>query len=163
MATEIERKFLVTNTDWKKLATQSMSIQQGYFCHNDQVSIRVRVTEKQAWLNFKSINIGIQRAEYDYEIPVADAWEMLESLCQKPIIEKIRYLVPYQNHTWEIDVFEGKNSGLVIAELELETRDELFSKPDWIGDEVTEDQRYYNPWLCQNPYQQWSASKIKSQ
>ncbi len=158
MPTEIERKYLVINNHWKRDATQSISIQQGYFCHNDTVSIRVRVTDKQAWLNFKSINIGIQRSEYEYEIPVADAWEMIESLCQKPIIEKTRYLVPNNGHTWEIDVFEGKNSGLIIAELELASKDQAFSLPDWVGKEVTDQERYYNPWLCMHPYQQWTQS-----
>ncbi len=159
MATEIERKFLVTNNNWKKHVTQSIPIKQGYFCHNKTVSIRVRISDKHAWLNFKSINIGIQRAEYDYEIPASDAWEMLESLCQKPIIEKTRYLLPDNGHTWEIDVFEAKNTGLVIAELELNHINQQFQLPNWVGQEVTNDQRYYNPWLCSHPFQQWSEQE----
>ncbi|HFD12144.1 MAG TPA: CYTH domain-containing protein [Crenotrichaceae bacterium] len=156
MATEIERKFLVTNHNWKKHVTQSIQIRQGYFCNNDAVSIRVRVTGKTASLNFKSVNIGIQRSEYDYEIPVSDAWEMLESLCKKPIIEKTRYLVPDDGNTWEIDVFGAKNTGLIIAEIELENINQQVNLPEWVGKEVTDEKRYYNPWLCAHPYQLWT-------
>ncbi|MEE9413245.1 MAG: CYTH domain-containing protein [Methylococcales bacterium] len=161
MAIEIERKFLVINNNWKKHISRTIPIQQGYFCHNETVSVRVRATDKDASVNFKNVSIGIQRLEYEYEIPVPDAWEMLKNLCQKPIIEKTRYLVPENDQTWEIDVFEAKNSGLVIAELELETIDQHFSLPGWIDKEVTNDRRYYNPWLCKHPYQQWPQSMLK--
>ncbi|MEE9344587.1 MAG: CYTH domain-containing protein [Methylococcales bacterium] len=161
MAIEIERKFLVINNSWKKYVTKSIPIQQGYFFHNDTVSVRVRVTDEEASLNFKSVSIGIQRLEYEYEIPVVDAWEMLKNLCQKPIIEKTRHLVPDNGHTWEIDVFEGKNAGLVIAELELENIEQRFNLPGWVDKEVTNDKRYYNHWLCKHPYQQWPQSTLK--
>ena len=161
MAIEIERKFLVINNSWEKHVTESIPMQQGYFFHNDTVSVRVRVTNKDAFLNFKSVSIGIQRLEYEYEIPVVDAWEMLKNLCQKPIIEKTRHLVPDNGLTWEIDVFEGKNAGLVVAELELENVEQRFNLPDWVDKEVTNDKRYYNHWLCKHPYQQWPQSTLK--
>jgi len=155
MATEIERKFLVFNDHWKNHATQVIPIQQGYFCLTDRVSIRVRITDKTASLNFKSVSIGIQHIEYEYEIPITDAREMLESFCQKPIIEKTRHRLPENGLTWEIDVFEARNAGLIIAEIELDSVNQAIQLPDWIGREVTDDKRYYNPWLCKHPYQQW--------
>ena len=155
MATEIERKFLVTSDHWKQQITRTIPIQQGYFCLTERVSIRVRITDKQATLNFKSVNVGIQHTEYEYEIPIADARQMLELFCQQPIIEKTRYLLPDHGLTWEIDVFEARNSGLIIAEIELESVNQAIELPDWIGKEVTDDKRYYNPWLCKHPYRQW--------
>jgi adenylate cyclase len=156
MAIEIERKFLVLNDRWRNAISATIPIQQGYFCNTESVSIRVRITAEEACLNFKNSNIGIKRSEYGYPIPRSDAQEMIEQLCLKPIIEKIRYLVIVDGHTWEIDVFAGDNSGLIVAELELESEHDTFSRPDWLGKEVTEQQRYYNPYLVEHPYSQWT-------
>ncbi len=155
MALEIERKFLLLSDAWKKLVSHSVSIRQGYLNQAKACSVRVRSANGRGWLNIKSATIGPQRHEYEYEIPFAEAEEMLESLCHKPLIEKVRHFVDYGNHTWEIDVFEGDNEGLVVAEIELDDPVEEFSLPSWIGREVTENARYYNNFLAQNPFKSW--------
>lgn len=155
MATEIERKFLIVNDNWRKNINTSIHMIQGYMGSNEKCSIRIRVNGETANLNIKSKTIGIQRSEYDYPIPMDEAREMLESLCDKPLIEKTRYLVQHDRHQWEIDVFEGANEGLIVAELELESANESFTKPDWAGEDVSEDPRYYNICLVTNPYKNW--------
>ncbi len=145
MATEIERKFLVTNEDWKKETDSSSHLIQGYLSRGPERSVRVRTKgNDKAFLNIKSSTNGITRSEYEYEIPLEDAREILENIAVKPVIEKIRYLVRKGAHTWEIDVFARENTGLVIAEIELESEDELFDKPAWLGKEVSADPGYYN-------------------
>jgi adenylate cyclase len=152
---EIERKFLVRNDGWREAVRESAYFRQGYLSNEVQCSVRVRIAGERAWLNLKSVTIGAQRHEFEYEIPVRDAHQMLDVLTVKPVIEKTRYFVDVGSHTWEIDVFEGDNAGLVVAEIELDSPDEPFEKPDWVGEEVTYDPRYYNTSLSSNPYRNW--------
>ncbi len=157
MATEIERKFLVLDDSWRQHVTRSCHYRQGYMGSVDTCSIRVRTENGKANLNIKSATLGITRKEYDYEIPIEDANEMLESLCEKPLIEKTRYFVEHGDHTWEIDVFSGDNAGLIVAEVELQDTGEEFQLPDWAGDEVSDDPRYYNVCLIKHPYRDWAS------
>ena len=155
MAQEIERKFLVINDDWKREVTRSEDYRQGYLSGTDRCSIRVRISNDKAFLNIKSATLGIQRTEYEYEIPPDDGMEMVQRFCMGAVIEKTRYFVPLQNHVWEIDVFDGANAGLVVAEIELDDVDEGFVRPEWLGDEVSDDPRYYNVCLVDHPYCDW--------
>jgi adenylate cyclase len=155
MATEIERKFLLANDNWRKLADAGQHLAQGYLIGAAQASVRVRIEGEQANLNIKSATLGIHRQEYEYLIPLEEAREILDTLCEKPIIEKVRYHVKHGKHTWEIDVFEGDNAGLIVAEIELEHVDEEFVHPEWLGKEVSEDVRYYNVNLVKHPYKDW--------
>ena len=157
MATEIEHKFLVANDDWRAFVTHSENYQQGYLNSDETSSVRVRIAGEKAWLNIKSATIGTQRLEFEYEIPVADAQQMIVTLCHKPLIEKTRYFIKQAPHTWEIDVFTGENQGLIVAEIELSAIGEAFHKPAWLGEEVTEDVRYYNNNLSRYPFSQWAA------
>ena len=156
MGTEIERKFLIINNNWKNLPSEQTDYTQGYFTTNEKCSIRIRVAGDVANINIKSATLGIYRSEYDYPIPVKDAREILDDLCIHPLIEKTRYKIQYDNHTWEVDVFSGENEGLIVAEIELDSVDEEFTKPDWIGEEVSDDPRYYNVCLVGKPYKSWS-------
>jgi len=145
MGTEIERKFLVLNEDWRKEANRSAHMVQGYLGRGAERSVRVRTSgQGKAYLNIKSSTNGITRTEYEYAIPLQDANEILENIAIKPIIDKHRYYIEKGPHVWEIDVFERENKGLVIAEIELSSEDEEFEKPQWLGDEVSEDPRFYN-------------------
>ncbi len=155
MPIEIEHKFLVKNNDWQKHVAQTTDYKQGYLCSDKTKSARVRISDIKAWLNIKSATIGTSRQEYEYEIPLNEGKEILELLCQKPLIEKTRFLVPIKQHIWEIDVFSGDNEGLIVAEIELSTLGENFFKPNWLGKEVTDEIRYYNNCLCKNPYKTW--------
>jgi len=156
MAIEIEHKFLLENEDWRQQIDHSVYYQQGYLSSTKKNSIRVRISDTQGWLNIKSPVIGAKRLEYEYQIPLADAKEIIEKLCHKPIIEKIRHYVFHDNHTWEIDEFEGDNKGLIVAEIELKNMQEKFSLPTWAGQEVTHDLRYYNNCLCKKPFKEWT-------
>lgn len=155
MATEIEHKFLLANEAWREQVSHSIVYRQGYLSSVATSSIRVRISAEQAWLNIKSATIGNHRQEYEYEIPKADAEEILNALCHKPLIEKTRHFVEHQGHTWEIDEFEGDNQGLIVAEIELSSLTESFAKPLWLGEEVTHDLRYYNNNLARTPYSSW--------
>lgn len=155
MAKEIEHKFLLKNDDWRTQTTRSSLYKQGYMVSDNSRSVRIRVSGDTAWLNIKSATIGTLRQEFEYEIPIEDGIEILNTLCQKPIIEKTRHLVTYKQHTWEIDEFTGDNDELIVAEIELSEVGEHFEKPSWIGQEVTTDIRYYNNSLCKNPYKNW--------
>jgi adenylate cyclase len=155
MGTEIERKFLVANDRWREYASGGKKFLQGYLGGNDACSIRVRLEGDQANLNIKSRTLGIQRNEYEFPIPLPETETILQSLCEKPLIEKTRFCVTHDNHLWEIDVFSGENEGLVVAEIELASADEAFTIPDWAGDEVSGDPRYYNVCLVSNPYKNW--------
>ena len=155
MATEIERKFLVRNDDWRTDAPDGVAMRQGYLAGNDQCSIRVRISGDQAHLNIKSATLGVTRTEYEYSIPVNEADEMLNNLCAGPLIEKVRHHVKHGQHVWDIDVFEGDNRDLVVAEIELKDKDEPFDRPAWLGEEVSDDPRYYNVCLVSNPYKNW--------
>ncbi len=156
MAKEIERKFLVTGDDWKGQVAKQAFYRQGYLSGTEKSSIRVRVSGNRAWLNIKSATLGIRRTEYEYEIPFDEAQEMLDMFCTGAVIEKIRYFVPYKDHLWEVDVFSGQNQGLVVAEIELEEESESFARPEWIGEEVSDDPRYYNVCLVSHPYSTWN-------
>ena len=156
MAVQIERKFLLKNTHWKQYAKSWRDYSQGYLTTpGGKSSIRVRICDDRAWLNIKSATLGMQRAEFDYEIPLQDAQEMLNTLCLRPVIKKRRYYVPYSQHTWEVDEFGAENAGLVVAEIELSDVDEAFDLPEWVGREVTDDPRYYNVSLVDYPYSEW--------
>ncbi|MDZ7663120.1 CYTH domain-containing protein [Thiohalophilus sp.] len=155
MATEIERKFLIRDDRWRQQADAGHRIAQGYLIGARDASVRVRIEGDQANLNIKSATLGIHRQEYEYPIPLEDAREMLDNLCDKPIIEKVRYHVPHVGHVWEIDVFEGENAGLIVAEIELDSEDEVFEQPNWLGEEVSDDVRYYNVSLVNHPYKDW--------
>jgi len=155
MATEIERKFLVSDESWRRDAREAIVMRQGYMSGGERASIRVRVQGEQAFLNIKSATLGVWRREYDYPIPLGDAEEILADLCERPLIEKTRYLVEHAGHTWEVDVFEGDNAGLVVAEIELDSEDQIFERPAWVGEEVSHDPRYYNVCLVKHPFKAW--------
>ncbi|MEA3287464.1 MAG: CYTH domain-containing protein [Candidatus Marinimicrobia bacterium] len=154
MAQEIERKFLVTATTYRELAG-GIHYRQGYLNSQKERVVRIRTIDDSAFITVKGITKGATRLEYEYEISVSDANEMLNQLCEQPIIEKHRYKVALGNHVWEIDEFHGENEGLTVAEVELESEDQEYPKPDWIGEEVTGDPRYYNSNLIANPYKNW--------
>lgn len=156
MATEIERKFLLKDASWKALADEGTQYSQGYLLGSQKASVRVRIQGERAFLNIKSATIDITRQEFEYEVPLDEAKEMLETLCGKPLISKKRYHLKSENHLWEIDVFQGDNEGLVVAEIELADENEYFVQPDWLGDEVSDDERYYNVSLVKHPFKNWS-------
>jgi adenylate cyclase len=156
MAQEIERKFLVKDGRYRQLGAY-LHIHQGFLSTEKERVVRVRIHGKKAFLTIKGISKGIARAEYEYKIPMADAKYMLENLCIKPTIEKYRYNVNIEGFAWEIDEFTGENEGLIIAEIELKSDDQAFPKPEWIGEEVTGDVRYYNANLVKNPYKSWKV------
>ncbi|MBL1293259.1 MAG: CYTH domain-containing protein [Thiotrichales bacterium] len=156
MAQEIERKFLVKSDDWRKDADDGLAMVQGYLQSGEKSSIRVRLAGDRAWLNIKSATLGISRSEYEYTIPLDDAKEMLANLCDQPLISKTRYHVNVAQHTWEVDVFDGDNEGLIVAEIELSAEDETFEIAEWAGDEVSLETRYYNVCLAKQPYKDWS-------
>ena len=144
MATEIERKFLVIGDGWRKLVTQQTQFRQGYLSSNAKATVRVRsMDDARAYLTIKGASRGMSRAEYEYPLPIADAREML-AMAEPHVIEKIRHLVPFEGLVWEVDVFGGHHEGLLIAEVELTSDDQHVAIPDWIGREVTDDDRYYN-------------------
>ncbi len=155
MATEIERKFLLRNDGWREGADAGTRFRQGYLIGAEKASVRVRIEGDSANINIKSATLGIQRQEYEYPIPLTDAQELLDTLCERPQIEKTRFHVPYGDHLWEIDVFGGDNEGLVVAEVELRDENESFEMPPWAGDEVSHDTRYYNVCLVSHPYSEW--------
>ena len=152
MATEIERKFLVQGTQWRN--GTGTKIKQGYLNRDKARTVRVRVRADHAFLTVKGLTQGASRAEFEYEVPLADAEELLK-LSDGPIIEKTRYVVVHEGSKWEVDEFEGDNSGLVVAEIELQSQGEQFSRPPWLGREVTDDNRYYNSSLASHPYRDW--------
>ncbi len=158
MGTEVERKFLVIGSDWHDAAVSRTELRQGFLSTEPERTVRVRLTDSAAELTIKGITIDARRAEYEYSIPPADAAEMLDGLCQRALIEKTRYRVPYAGHIWEVDVFQGVNAGLIVAELELASADEAFERPEWIGQEVTGDPRYYNANLVRHPYSNWDET-----
>jgi adenylate cyclase len=160
MATEIERKFLLANDGWKPQADAGVVMRQGYLNtsspnHQSKSSVRVRIAGEHANLNIKGATLGVTRQEYEYAIPLTDANELLDTLADGPLIEKTRYHVRHGTHTWEIDVFAGDNQGLVVAEIELADADEAFERPAWLGEEVSDDPRYYNVCLVKHPFKDW--------
>jgi adenylate cyclase len=155
MGQEIERKFLVTDEACTEQATRRTRMRQGYLSEGFGSSVRVRIENERALLNVKSSRDGIHRHEFEYEIPLEDAATMLDKVALQPLIEKTRYEIPSGRHVWEVDVFEGDNEGLVVAEIELASADEIFERPPWLGQEVSHDLRYYNVSLREKPYKNW--------
>lgn len=162
MATEIEHKFLIVNDDWREQVMRSVEYRQGYLSNNKHASVRIRIAGDIANINVKGMTVGVQRPEYEYPVPLADANEMLDQLCMRPMIEKIRHFVEYGGKIWEIDEFSGDNAGLIVAEIELESVDEVFDIPGWAGADVSGVERYYNVALVQYPYSQWVAEERHS-
>lgn len=158
MAQEIERKFLVVG-EYKHLAHSSFHLMQGYIASGRR-TVRVRVSDNRAWLTIKgpSRNGGLSRFEWEREIDIKDAMELMQ-LCEGALIDKCRYLVEYEGHTFEVDEFYGDNQGLIIAEVELQSEDEEFTRPAWLGMEVTGVKRYYNSHLRSYPYKDWSETE----
>lgn len=154
MPQEIERKFLVNSDEWRAGA-EGEAYKQGYIVSNAEHSVRVRVICDRGYLTIKSGVKGISRAEFEYEIPVADAEEMLQTLCQPPLIEKTRYKIPINGLIWEVDEFAGANAGLILAEVELTDEAQSIELPTWIGEEVSHDLRYFNSNLARVPYTTW--------
>jgi len=152
---EIERKFLVVNDAWRAKVRERRRFEQGYLAVTENCAVRVRIEGGQANLNIKNATLDIERQEYEYPIPLADAREMLDALCRGAALAKERHWVAHDGMLWEVDVFEGDNSGLVMAEIELEHRDQAFSLPDWLGEEVSGDERYLNAYLATKPYKSW--------
>jgi adenylate cyclase len=148
---EIERKFLVTGAGWEDAIVDQTPMRQGYFETGPQTTVRVRITGERAVLTIKGPTVGISRAEYEYEIPRGDAAEMLDIFCAGRQVEKVRFDVEHAGHLWEVDVFEGANEGLVLAEVELERADEDVELPDWVGEDVSQDSRYRNACLAVQP------------
>ncbi len=159
MGREVERKFLVTGEGWRAHARPGVRMRQGYLASDPACSVRVRIEGDRARLNIKSATLGVERLEYEYDIPVRDAEEMLAHLCTTPPVEKVRYRVPWGGHEWEVDVFEGANAGLVLAEIELARPDEPFERPPWVGEEVSHDPRYCNVTLARHPYREWGRAQ----
>lgn len=164
MATEIERKFLLAGEGWRAAATGSARFRQGYLANTAHASVRVRISEHpggdvtEAWMSVKSMTRALARQEFEYRIPVDEA-EALLALCEGPVLDKVRHLVPADAHLFEIDEFFGDNAGLVVAEVELDHEDEAFPRPDWLGAEVTHLERYYNFNLARRPYLAWTAQE----
>jgi len=154
MGIEIERKFLVAGTSWQEKAT-AVRCCQGYLCPGSGITVRVRTMGEQGWLTVKGRGEGLVRREYEYPISVTEAREMLAEVCVKPLIVKDRYRVEHDGLVWEVDVFAGENSGLVLAEVELAHPDQAISLPGWVGREVSGDPRYFNAALVGNPYSRW--------
>jgi len=153
MGKEIERKFMVKEGPWRNV--KGIMYRQGYLNSVKERNVRVRTMEDKACLTIKGIAIGASRMEFEYEIPLQDAEELLE-ICEKPLIEKIRYKLQEGDFVWEVDEFLRENQGLIVAEIELESEDQEFPKPDWVREEVTGDPRYFNSNLIKNPYTNWS-------
>ncbi|MED5238071.1 MAG: CYTH domain-containing protein [Pseudomonadota bacterium] len=155
MALEIERKFLVRDTDiTDTLAGERLT--QGYLSHDKNATVRVRIAGDSAWLTIKGKTEGATRSEFEYPVPVEDANAMLNELCGQGVIDKTRYRLPQGDLCWEIDVFHGDNEGLIVAEIELPSEDTTFDRPDWLGEEVTGEVRYYNSALSSTPYKHWT-------
>ena len=152
MAKEIERKFRVKEGSWRQ--AKGTKYRQGYLNSAKERIVRVRTIDDKGYLTIKGLTVGVSRMEFEYKIPRQDADALLE-ICEKPLIEKDRYKIEHGGFVWEVDEFFGENQGLIVAEIELESEDQYFSKPDWVGEEVTGDPRYFNSNLIKNPYTSW--------
>jgi len=153
MGMEIERKYLLLNNDWRALGAP-LHYAQGYLVADGERTVRVRVAGIEGFLTIKGKSEGFSRKEFEYPVPVEEALEML-GLCTLPTIEKYRTKIPFEGKIWEVDEFKGQNDGLIVAEIELNSEDETFAVPSWIGQEVTGDVRYFNSFLARNPYKNW--------
>ncbi len=154
MPLEIERKFLVKNNNWENQVDSFVVIKQGFLSTDAERTVRIRISDEKAFLTIKGKSTGATRTEFEYSIPHNEAVQLLK-LCKPTIIEKVRFFINVNNHTWELDVFEGGNLGLIIAEIELNSEDETFDLPDWVGEEVTGDVRYYNSILSKKGFMSW--------
>jgi len=154
MPKEIERKFLLKNDSWRGQDT-GKRYRQGYLSTVKERTVRVRTAADKGFVTIKGITVGASRSEYEYEIPVSDANEMLDRLCERPLIEKTRYRISHAGLVWEVDEFEGENRGLITAEVELKDERQSVTPPDWIGKEVTGDPRYFNANLVAKPFTTW--------
>ena len=157
MGVEIERKFLVAGDGWRALG-EPVLLRQGYLCADPMRTVRVRIEGGHGVLTIKSKNVGATRGEWEYPIPLQEAAELLDRLCERPLVEKTRRRIAHAGFVWEVDEFLGENAGLVVAEIELPSEDTAFERPSWIGQEVTGDKRYYNSSLIRNPYSTWTTS-----
>jgi adenylate cyclase len=153
MGKEIERKYLVRGEDWRKLA-RGVRYRQGYLSTVKERTVRVRTVDERGYLTIKGVTVGATRKEFEYDIPAADAAALLE-LCEQPLVEKVRFKIPFGGLTWEVDEFEGANRGLIVAECELSSEDQRIELPPWIGEEVTGDPRYFNSNLIAHPFREW--------
>ncbi len=154
MGIEIERKFLTVNDTWRE-GVEGTPYRQGYLSRDPARVVRVRTMGERAALTIKTQRTSITRGEWEWGIPVDEADEILDQVCLPPLIDKKRYRVPVGEHTWEVDEFFGANGGLVVAEIELGAEDEVFERPGWLGEEVTEDARYLNANLAKVPFGSW--------
>jgi len=154
MGQEIERKFLVKGTAWKAQAAGTL-YRQGYLSSVKERTVRVRIAGEKGSLTIKGVSKGVTRTEFEYGIPVDEAAAMLDGLCERPLIEKTRYVVESGGYTWEIDEFHGDNDGLIVAEVELQSPDEKPPLPEWVGEEVSSDPRYFNSNLVKKPFKIW--------
>jgi len=154
---EIERKFLVTGDEWRQGAKKA-SYRQGYLCLGPPAAVRVRIADGKATLNIKEATADISRAEFEYGIPVDEAESILAHLITGNVIEKTRYTIAYADRSWEVDVFHGPNEGLVLAELEIDSEADVVALPPWVGEEVSNDPRYFNTHLAAHPYPEWAQS-----
>lgn len=155
MALEIERKFLVISDEFRSLA-EPVYVMQGYLAVLPDKVIRVRISGNSGFITIKGRFSDTTRSEFEYEIPLPDAKSMLSDLCNKTLVEKERFRIPFEGYIWEVDEFLGENAGLVIAEIELTREDQPYNKPGWIGEEVTHDPRYRNANLASNPFKTWN-------
>ena len=157
MAKEIERKYLVKLDAWKP-QTEGTHFKQGYLNAQKERVVRVRIEGTKAKLTIKGVTTGVTRSEFEYSIPVEDAALLLDNLCEQPLIDKHRHKELHHGKTWEIDVFHGENQGLVVAEIELSSEDEKIVLPDWVGEEVSSDPRYFNSNLLKHPFKSWTKA-----
>ena len=155
MGREIERKYLVVSDAWLSGVVRRRRFEQGYLAVTGDCAVRVRIDGDRAHLNIKNATLDIERQEYEYPVPLADAREMLDTLCAGRTLCKVRHWVEHRGDTWEVDVFEGANRGLVLAEIEVADRDQRIAIPDWVGREVSGDERYLNSYLAATPYTSW--------
>lgn len=153
---EIEHKFLVTNDGWRG-QTSGIRYRQGYLAGNESCVVRVRVGGDKAYLTIKGKRVGHTRAEYEYRVPASEADEMIDTLCGDRVVSKTRYRIPFRNHVWEVDEFHGANAGLILAEIELEQEGEAFETPEWVGEDVSQDDRYTNARLAEEPWGGWGG------
>ena len=161
MGIEIERKFLIVGEQWRSGAVGARYC-QGYIRTQGNATVRVRIAGQRGFLTIKGPTDGISRAEFEYPIPLAEAEQLLEHLCDRPLIEKIRYQVESHGHQWEIDEFMGENQGLILAEVELNDPEQAIAMPAWAGQEVSSDPRYFNANLAQYPFSQWASASTDS-
>lgn len=155
MGVEIERKFLLAGNEWRACVGRSVEIVQGYLAQTESCSIRARIAGNSGALNLKGLTLGVSRSEFEFEVPVEDARQIIEQYCRGAVIQKTRHYLELGGHQWEIDEFAGENTGLIVAELELRSENEVFDKPRWLGIEVTGEARYYNICLAKKPYRTW--------